>query len=508
MENIRVRFAPSPTGQLHIGGLRTALMNFLMLKKYGGDFVLRIEDTDQKRFVPGAVKNLIDALHWAGIEYTEGVFLKETISDKNYAEAKDYPEVAEVGTFGPYIQSERLGLYKKYVQQLLDEEKAYYCFCSSERLQDLRHQQEAQKQAPRYDRACLELSKEAVAEKLKNGEPYVVRFKIPAGQTKFQDLVYGEIVVENSTLDDQVILKSDGFPTYHLAVVVDDYLMKITHTIRGTEWLPSAPKHVLLYEALNWRDAMPVFLHMPNVLNKEKKKLSKREGSVSVEDFRKLGYPKEALLNFIALLGWNPKTEQEIFTLPELIEQFEINKINKAGGVFDLDRLDWISAQHIKKMDLDTLYKNSLPFFAEKDFYQNAPDEKKNETYLKKVLTIEQERLHKFSEVGEENKFFFRSDLNYSLDDIRWKKSTDAETKKSLADALLVLENISENEWEKDLIEKNLLAKAGTKRGDLLFPLRWVLTGQKYSPSPFETAWVLGKEETLRRIGKALSSIQ
>ncbi len=495
---VRVRFAPSPTGELHIGGLRTALTDFLFARKNKGKFILRIEDTDRKRLVEGSVERIIQSLNWAGIEIDEGVIL-----DKDR-------KLKEQGSYGPYIQSKRLKIYQQYVQQLLDEGKAYYCFCSAERLEKMRKEQLKKGEAPKYDRHCLSLSPEEIQSKIKRGEKYVVRFKIPEGKTTFTDLVYGKIEVDNATLDDQVILKSDAYPTYHLASVVDDHLMKITHVFRGAEWIASTPKHILLYQALGWEKEQPLFCHMPNILNKNRRKLSKREGSVSVQDFKKQGYPPEALINFIALLGWNPKTEQEIFTLDELIEQFDTAKMNRAGGIFDLDRLNWISAQHIKKMSLDKLYNYAKPFLEKKEFYQQWLKEnsdlssQEQEKFIKKVLSVERERLEKFTQVGEENIFFFQKEVSFEIDEIRWKNQSDAELRENLEKALKTLENIDEKNWKKDEIERSLLATAGEKRGDLLFPLRFVLTGQKRSPSPFEVAWVLGKKKTLQRIKKAL----
>ena len=491
---IRTRFAPSPTGELHIGTLRSALSSFLYARKNGGKFILRIEDTDQGRLVEGATKRMIEVLGWSGLEIDEGVVLEDG-------------EIKEVGKYGPYTQSKRLGIYKKYVQQLVDEEKAYYCFCTPERLDDMRKEQQNRKEAPRYDRHCLSLSKEEIEEKIKNGEKYVVRFRVPEGKTVVKDLVYGKIEIENETLGDNIILKSDGFPTYHLAVVVDDYLMRITHVFRGAEWIASAPIHVLLYNAFGWEDIMPEFAHMPNILGQNKKKLSKREGSVSVEDFRKQGYPAEAIINFIVLLGWNPKTEKEIFSMDELIEQYEIKKVNKAGAVFDIKRLDWISAQHIKQMEVDDLYKRMILFLEEKEFYKNASEEFKIEEYIKKILTIEKERLEKFTQVGENNQFFFNDNLEISADSMRWKDSGDEDTKNNLKKAHKVLENIPEKFWSLENIEKKLLDTAGDRRGDLLFPLRAALAGQDRSPSPFEVAWVLGKEKSLERIKKAIESL-
>lgn len=518
---IRTRFAPSPTGELHIGGLRSALSSFLYAKKNGGKFILRIEDTDQSRFVDGSVERIVESLEWAGLKIDEGVMkvksdppageagkLKVKSGDVENDKIQDTGvKIKEVGDYGPYIQSKRIDIYKKYVQQLIDEGKAYYCFCSAERLDEMRKEQQSRKEAPKYDRCCLKLSKEEIEKKIKNGEKYVVRFKIPEGKTIVDDLVYGKIEVENETLGDTVILKSDGFPTYHLAVVADDYLMKITHVFRGAEWIASAPIHVLLYKAFGWEDVMPEFAHMPNILNQNKKKLSKREGSVSVRDFRDQGYPAEAIINFIALLGWNPKTEEEIFTMDELIDKYDIEKVNRAGAVFDMKRLDWISSQHIKKMEINDLYERTIPFLEEKEFYKSAPEERRTEDYIKKILAIEKDRLEKFTQVGENNQFFFSDDIKTSADKMRWKDSSDEDTKNNLEKAKNVLENISEDSWSLENIERELLETAGDKRGDLLFPLRAALTGAERSPSPFEVAWVLGKEKSLERINKAIESL-
>lgn len=494
-KEIRVRFAPSPTGELHIGGLKTALFCFLFARNKGGKTILRIEDTDRNRFVEGATERIVKSMEWAGVKIDEGVCLDEG-------------KIVQKGEYGPYIQSERKEIYEKYVNQLLKEGKAYHCFCSSERLSQMREEQMKKGEPPMYDRCCLNLSQSEVDEKMKNKEAFVVRFKIPEGNTIFHDMVYGKIGVQNKTIDDQVIMKSDGFPTYHLAVVVDDYLMKISHVFRGAEWIASTPKHILLYEALGWKEEMPEFAHMPNILNKDRKKLSKREGSVSVMDFKNEGYPAAALINFVALLGWNPKTQQEIFSMEELVEQFSTEKMHRAGGVFDLDRLDWISAQHIKKMDIDELYNQAIPFLEEKDFFKNSSEERKAEEFVKKVLTVERDRLEKFTQVGEQNQFFFEAEISTTLDEMRWKDSSDEDTKKNLQKALEVLSEIDEKKWELKNIESILLNAAGDKRGDLLFPLRSALTGEKRSPSPFEVAWVLGKNESLKRIQNAIEMIK
>ena len=513
MNKVRVRFAPSPTGFVHIGSLRTALYNYLFAKKIKGDFVLRIEDTDQKRLVKNALENLLNVMDKLDLTHDEGVFkssIVDEIVNAKIIKSQHYSAIAEIGEYGPYIQSERLSIYQKYAEQLVKEGKAYYCFCSPERLSEVRQKQIAQKLPPVYDRYCLNnLTPTEIQEKIKSNVPRVIRLKIPADEiVEFSDQVKGRVKFNTNLIDDQIILKSDGYPTYHLANVVDDHLMKITHVIRGEEWLPSTPKHIILYNYLGWK--VPQFTHLPLLLNADKSKLSKRQGDVSVEDYLQKGYLKEALINFVAFLGWNPGkgATQEIFTVSELIKSFSLDHIHKSGAVFDIKKLDWINAQWIKKISLDDLYKRSLKFWQEKNFYQQAEKYQKSETYLKKVLTIEKERLQKLSLVGEENKFFFINDFDVSLKDISWKNSSPSDTKKYLEKSLTTLEKIKESDWDLKNIERELLAKAGDKRGDLLFPLRAVLTGQKKSPSPFEVAWVLGKKESLKRIKKVLDKFE
>ena len=506
-EKIRVRFAPSPTGYLHIGSLRTVLYDYLFAKSSGGTFILRIEDTDRKRYVEGAVEKLIESLTWAGIKWDEGVYVdSQNKNDQKEYESSSYPGIIESGNFGPYVQSERLELYMKYANDLVAQGKAYYCFCEPQRLEEMREQQQKEKQAPKYDRYCLHnLTPEQINQKLKENCPWTIRFKVPKDEiVEFEDMVYGKISVNSNNVDDQILIKSDGFPTYHLAVVVDDHLMEITHITRGDEWIASTPKHVLLYKALGWD--IPKFGHMPLLVNPDKKKLSKRQGDVSVDDYISKGYLKEALINFIALLGWNPGkgSTQEIFSLEELERQFDFSHVHKAGAVFDLKKLDWINGQYIKKLTDVELLGNALPFFEKKDFFVNAAADKKTPNYLQKVLTVEKERLTKFSDVGEDNKFFFES-VSCQKESLRWKTNTDEQTVESLENARNVLSQISENDWTKENIETKLLEAAGDKRGDLLWPLRTALTAAQKSPSPFEVAWVLGKEESIKRISNALN---
>ena len=315
MKNIKTRFAPSPTGYLHVGGLRTALYCYLFAKKEGGTFLLRIEDTDQERFVEGAIENLISTLKWVGIEYDEG----------------------------PYIQSERTALYKEHAEKLLESGHAYHCFCSKERLTELREKQESAKQATMYDRKCADIPLEEARKRVEAGESHVVRQKIPYENLKFKDLIRGNVQFDGKNVDDQVLVKSDGFPTYHLANVVDDHLMEITHVIRGEEWLPSTPKHIFLYRAFGWD--VPEFAHIPLLLNKDRTKLSKRQGHVAVEDYIKEGYLREAILNFVSFLGWHPGAgdENELYTLKELEKAFSIDRVHKAGAISDIEKLDWFN---------------------------------------------------------------------------------------------------------------------------------------------------------------------
>ena len=340
-ERIRTRFAPSPSGFLHVGGLRTALYSYLFAKQHGGKFILRIEDTDVKREVENAAEIIYKNLKWAGIKYDEG------------------PDIG--GSYGPYIQSQRLEIYKNYTDKLIENNNAYHCFCSEETLEKMREEQIAKKQIPKYDRRCLSLNGDEVKEKLKSGAPFTLRMKIPENRiVEIEDIVRGKVLFHTNELDDQILLKSDGFPTYHLAVVVDDYLMKISHVIRSEEWLPSTPKHVLLYEYFGWEP--PKWVHLSLILNPDKTKMSKRKGDVSVEDYTEKGYLPEAMLNFLAFLGWNPGTEKEVYSMKELIRDFSLEKVHKAGAIFNIEKLDWLNGHYIRRLSLDELEKYVVPF--------------------------------------------------------------------------------------------------------------------------------------------------
>ncbi len=499
IQPLRTRFAPSPTGQLHLGGARTALFSYLLAKKTGGSFIVRIEDTDQERYVENSEDGIFEGLEWLGMVPDESP--------------------RHDGAFGPYRQSERLSLYEKYAQELLEKGAAYYCFCSSEELKHMREEQIAKKQAPKYDGRCRNLSHEEVEKKLQTAQVKpVIRMKIPeTGVTTFRDLIHGKVAFQNKDLDDQVLLKSDGYPTYHLAVVVDDHLMNITMSVRSEEWLPSTPKHVLLYKAFGW--PMPETAHLPLVLNKNHAKMSKRKDgdAVWISTYKEKGYLPEAVVNYLAFLGWNPKTTQEVFSLQELIDVFDLKNVHKAGAVFDIDRLDYVNSLYIRKLSATDLATKALPFLRKKDFVtvlHNAMHTQSgreiSQELLTRVVGLEQERMKHLDEVGESTRFFFLEDVDVAAQDLIWKKSDKTKTHQALFDVYKILESLE----EKDFAQKNLeqllfdyIQKNGWGNGDVLWPLRMCLTGQKASPSPFECLEILGKHLSLARIQKALAKL-
>ncbi len=494
MKKNRLRFAPSPTGFLHIGSLRTVLFDYLTAKTLGGDLILRIEDTDQKRKVEGSVESLFKILDWIGIKFDEG------------------PGIG--GDYGPYIQTERLDIYNKYIQKLLDEGKAYHCFCSPERLEKMRQEQQKQKKAPRYDRKCRNLSKEEVEKRIKNGEKFVIRQKMPTeGEVRVFDELRGEIVFRAEELEDHILIKSNGIPTYQFASVVDDHLMKISHIIRGEEWIPSLPKNVLLYKDFGWQE--PKFIHMPLTLNKGGGKLSKRHNDVAVEDYKKKGYLKEALINFSVLLGWHPKSDEtEIFSMDDLLKEFDYKDMGISPAIFDTEKLDYLNGYYIRQKNLDELFDLTMPFLEE--YWSDEEKAKKllkpirdfEEKYLKNVIRLEQERMKKLSDIGELTEFFFVRDLNYEKDLLVWKKMTEEETKDNLKKVYELLEKIPKENWTNDSIEDALITYLRAKElkiGNYLWPMRASLSGEKASPSPFDIAEVLGKNETLNRINKAIA---
>ncbi len=473
-KRVRTRFAPSPTGYMHIGNLRTALYAYLIAKKDGGDFILRIEDTDQERYVEGAVDVIYNTLRIAGLNWDEG------------------PDIG--GPVGPYVQSERMGMFKSYAEELVKKGHAYYCFCDKCRLDEVRKAQEEAHLDPMYDRHCRDLSPEEVEEKLAAGIPYVIRQKMPLdGTTTFHDEIYGDISVENATLDDQVLIKTDGMPTYNFANVVDDHVMGITHVIRGNEYLSSAPKYNLLYEAFGWD--VPVYIHCAPVMKDQQHKLSKRNGDASFQDLMAKGYLPEAVVNYICLLGWAPTGEQEIYSLPELCEAFNIKGISKSPAIFDSMKLKAINAKYVAAMSDEAYAEIAVPYIKEAVKREIAD--------MDTLCRVLKPRTEIFTDIAEQIDFI--GDLpEYDLEMYRHKKmKTTPETAlEALQKLLPVLEAL--DTWTAESIHEavfGLIAELEVKNGFMLWPLRTAVSGKQCTPGGgTELCAILGKEETLRRI--------
>ncbi len=499
---VRVRIAPSPTGFVHIGNLRTILYNYLFAKHNEGAFIVRIEDTDRSRYVKGAVENLLKVLEWAGIEYDEGPFMQNS-------------KLIEIGEYGPYFQSKRLEIYNEHINQLLDSGKAYYCFCSKERLDNLREEQKKKKLPPKYDKFCRDLSRKEIEEKLRYKEPYVIRFKMPDDkEVVINDIIHGAITINTKDLDDYVLIKSDKYPTYHFANVVDDHLMKITHVMRGDEWISSTPKHVILYDSFGWN--LPAFAHLPQLVNKQKKKLSKRESDVAVHDFINAGYLNDALLNFISLLGWNSGSDQEIFTKNELIKQFDLERVHKASAVFDKEKLDWFNNYYIKQLNLDNFFEMAVPYLEaaelilqrKKDFEIIDTKEKISSAQLKQIVELEQPRIKKLSDLPAALEYFFKKDIVIEPKILLWKKNTKDSTIKHLKSLKNFISQIDDEDFLADKLEdetKKFIQDNSYENGDILWPMRVGLSGRQASPGPFEIAAALGKDKTIQRLEHAIS---
>jgi len=510
---VRVRIAPSPTGFLHLGLARTALFNYLFAKKYEGVFILRIEDTDIERSDPVFEKDIIENLKWLGIEWSEG------------------PDVG--GACGPYRQSQRLEIYTKYLEKLLNEDKAYYCFCSEEELEAQRQYQLSIGEAPHYSGKCAGLSKEEVKKYLDEGKSSVIRFRVPAKKIEFDDLIRGKLEFDTSLMGDIVIAKSLTYPLYNFAVVVDDFEMRVSHILRGEEHISNTPKQILIQEALGF--SQPVYAHLPLILGPDRTKLSKRHGAVSVSDYRKEGYLPEALINFMAFLGWNPGTEREIYSLPSLIKEFSLEKVQKGGAVFNIKRLDFLNGFYIRQRSIEKLTELCLPYLIEeglitpafkteqyppayggteiKQKYQiSQTGEETSLDFIKKIVSIYQERLKKLSEISELTDFFFRDKLEYDKNLLKWAEMSDRDIAHSLDRSEKILSKIKIEGWTKENLEKILAPEADKfaqdikkigDRGYLLWPLRVALTGKEASAGPFEIAGILGREKTLKRIKEA-----
>ncbi len=478
---VRTRFAPSPTGYMHVGNLRTALYTYLIARKNNGKFILRIEDTDQERYVEGAVELIYRTLKETGLTWDEG------------------PDVG--GDFGPYIQSERRGIYLDYAKELIEKGHAYYCFCDKERLDELKLIHSISKVPHKYDGHCRTLSPEEVAEKLASGIPYVIRQKIPAaGTTSFFDEVYGEITVDNSELDDQILIKTDGLPTYNFANVIDDHLMQITHVVRGKEYLSSTPKYNLLYDAFGWE--IPQYIHCAPVMKDAHNKLSKRNGDASYEDLIQKGYLKDAVLNYIALLGWAPKGEQEKFTLPELIEAFSIEGISKSPAIFDPEKLAWLNGEYIKALSPEAFFEMAKPYL-ESAVHREGMD-------LFALSRLLQTRCQVLTDIPEQIDFFDQlPDYDIALYTHKKMKTNAENSLEALQVVLPVLEQL--NDWSEEAIHAALMAliaARGVKNGLILWPLRTALSGKAFTPGGgVELAFLLGKEASLSRIRKGIEKL-
>ena len=487
-KNVRVRYAPSPTGYPHIGNIRTALFNWLFARHSGGAFIVRIEDTDQSRKVEGALEVILDSLRWLGLDWNEG------------------PEVG--GEYGPYFQSERLDLYQKHAQQLINSGHAYKCYCSSERLEQMRKEMSERKESMRsYDRHCRDLIPEQQAEHELQGVTPVIRFKVPLeGQTTFHDLVRGDITFDNSELDDLVLLKSDGFPTYHLANIVDDHFMEISHIMRADEWLSSTPRHVLLYQALGWEP--PLFVHLPMILGPDKSKLSKRHGATAVTEFQEQGYLPQAMLNFMALLGWSLDDKTEMFTREDLIKLFSIERISKTSAVFNHEKLHWMNGTYLRELSCEELLKQIMPVL-ESDLPASVA-RPVSEEYASQLVPLIQERISTLKEAAAYADFFFLGDeLEYDTSLLIPKKMDAGSTLKALRAAQEGLPSLEA--WDHDSLEgllRLLAEELGIKAGQLFSPLRVACTGRTASPGLFETMAVLGKEKCLSRVEVAIAKLE
>lgn len=481
MSQIRVRIAPSPTGDPHVGTAYAALFNYIFAKKTGGEFILRIEDTDRTRLVRGSLEAIIHSLKWLGFKWDEG------------------PDIG--GSYGPYLQSERLNLYQAHARQLVEKGYAYYCFCSPEKLEKMRQNQQALHKPTMYDGTCRNLKDEEVTARIKNQETFVVRLKVPKeGETKFTDLIRGEIVFQNALIDDQVLLKSDGFPTYHLGVVVDDYLMKISHVIRAEEWLSSTPKHLLLYQAFGW--TLPVFAHLPLLRNPDHSKISKRKNPVSLIWYRQQGYLPEALLNFLGLMGFSLPHDQEIFTLEDLVKNFSFDRIVKSGPVFNLEKLGWLNGGYIRKKSLPELVELLKTWAQDSEFKIRT----ENDAYLLQIVGLIQDRMKKLSDFEHLSDFFFIKPI---VDpDLLLAGQGKEDVKVQIAATLEALKG-SDN-WQKDKLDKitrQVAEDLKIKAPDLFMTLRICLTGKTETPPLFETMEVMGKKEVLLRLDKILLSL-
>ncbi len=475
---VRTRFAPSPTGYMHVGNLRTALYAYLLAKKDDGTFILRIEDTDQERYVEGAVDVIYNTLKNVGMFWDEG------------------PDVG--GEYGPYIQSERMGMYMEYAKKLVETGDAYYCFCDKDRLEEVRTIQKASGMAPKYDGHCRNLSKEEVEENLKAGKPFVIRQKMPeSGTTSFDDVVFGEITVENANLDDQILIKADGMPTYNFANVIDDHTMGITHVIRGSEYLSSTPKYNLLYKAFGWD--IPTYIHCSPVMKNATEKLSKRNGDASYQDLLAKGYLSEAVINYIALLGWSPKGENEIFSLDELKAEFSVDGISKSPAIFDTLKLKAVNGEHIRRLSLESFKEMALPYIRETC--------KREDIDLQLLCKMLQPRTELLTDIPEQVDFIdVLPEYNTALYEHKKMKTDKVIAKEMLIKTLPVIEAL--DDFSEEAIHAalfKLIEELGVKNGTVLWPMRVAVSGKQFTPGgATQIAEIIGKEETIKRIKRGI----
>ncbi|MEK7510062.1 MAG: glutamate--tRNA ligase [Patescibacteria group bacterium] len=479
---VRTRFAPSPTGPMHMGTVRTVLFNYLFAKNRAGVFILRIEDTDKERSLKEWEDDILENLQWLGLQWDEGPITQT----QNY-----------IGSYGPYRQSERTEMYQKYLKQLLEQGRAYWCFCTQEELDAQRQHQLSLGQAPKYTGTCRTLPSGKKDQYLNEGRSPVIRFAVEQKIIAFHDLIRGEIKFDTNLIGDIVIAKDLNTPLYNFTVVIDDFEMKITHVIRGEEHISNTPKQILLQEAFGF--SRPTYAHVSLILAPDRTKLSKRHGDNSITRFRKEGYLPEAIVNFLSLLGWNPGTEREIFSSDELIKEFSIERVQKNPAIFNIQRLDWLNGFYIRKKDLPQLTKLCIPYLTARG----------EGSALEPIVALYQERLKKLSEIAELTDFFFQKNLAYPKELLYWKDASDADTKRMLDTLAQLLSSIGEGEWTKEKLAEIIMPQAEKQKnkGYMLWPFRVALTGKKASAGPFEIAHVLGKEKTLQRIQEAVARL-
>jgi glutamyl-tRNA synthetase len=493
---VRVRYAPSPTGEPHLGSVRTALFNWLYARGQGGSFIVRIEDTDQERLVPTSVASLIEGLLWLGLDWDEG-------PTDDGRDSK--------GAFGPYFQSQRLPLYHQHSERLVASGSAYRCFCSPARLDAIRRAQQQQKLPPGYDRLCRDLPDDERRRRLDSGEPSVVRFRVPLeGATTVHDLVRGEVTWENRLLDDFIILKSDTFPTYHLASVVDDHLMRISHVMRAEEWLPSTPRHLLIYQAFGWQP--PQFAHLPLILGADRSKLSKRHGATSVREYKTQGYLPDAMLNFLTLLGWSLDDKTDVISRADLVRNFSLERITKAAAIFNAEKLTWMNGVYVRAMSPQALAEEMLPFLERPEADGGLPNDVPrplDRSYLLRIVPLAQERLKLLSESAELTGFFFQTRITYDPSLLVQKGMDAAATANELRQSSERLAALSS--WDAATLEglfRPLADELGLKTGQLFGAVRVAVTGRTATPPLFQTMEALGRERCMARLSLAIDSLK